>query len=312
LSVAPPWEAFLAERFPGYLLPRSWRRALPEEAAARFLERLGGRPEQLLLLRAAGLVSRRSEEIQELALRQLPSLARGLPPRAATARQAWEGRAPGRPDVAATLRCHLEGRRSRFVTHGAVRAFDRPENVLAKAVARRLCGVLGMLGKAGWGRELAGCIDELNRLLEASPLGEIPDEPITGIHEQAALGARHPAYALSARLHRALREGLDEADPAAIARVLAEGALAPLSAPARFELAVLIRLIEAIEGRLEQRGGGPSGGPRCWRTGGRWRISRAPEGSTCAFITIKRAFRRGRMIPGSAGISGTQGDCGRT
>jgi hypothetical protein len=125
--------------------------------------------------------------------------------------------------------------------------------VLAKAVAARLRGVLDALWKVGWGQELSGCRQELDRLLEASPLGEVADEPITGAHEQAALGARHPAYLLSARLHRALREALDEADPAVIARVLAEGALAPLSAPTRFELAVLIRLIEAIEGRLAER-----------------------------------------------------------
>ena len=28
------WEAYLAERFPGYLLPGAQRRALPEDAAA--------------------------------------------------------------------------------------------------------------------------------------------------------------------------------------------------------------------------------------------------------------------------------------
>jgi len=272
MSGPPPWEAFLAARFPGYLLPEACRRALPEEAAARFLERLLDLPDQLPLLRAASVVAREREAIEELALRQLPDLARRRPPRAATARRAWEGRLPGRLDVEATLRGHLEGRRSRFVTREPAREVDRPEDVLLKATARRLRGVLRELGAAGllpagaggspqrsaaaWGSELARCEATLDHPWITAALAPIADAPITLAHEEAALAARHPAHALAARLHVALREGLDDPDPAAIARVLAEGALAPLRASTRFELAVLLRLVEAVEARLEARAPG--------------------------------------------------------
>ena len=36
----PPWEAFLTEHFPGYLLPEALVRAMPEDTALRFLARM--------------------------------------------------------------------------------------------------------------------------------------------------------------------------------------------------------------------------------------------------------------------------------
>jgi len=281
---AAPWEAYLAERFPGYLLPAAQRRALPEEAAARFLDRFGARPDHLYLLRAASVVARSGALIRDFALRHLPDLARRLPPRAA-APEAWEGRAPGRLDARATLRCRLEGRTTRFVGRAPARAGDprrppRPEDALVKATAQRLVEVLenlaqaGLLGAssspAGWADGIAACAPALQRLLASTPLADIsslphashapraPPELLSVAHEQAALAAPHPAYALAARLHRALRENLDANNFRAIARALAEGALAPLGAPTRFELAVLIRLLEALEQRLAAEA------PGCW------------------------------------------------
>ena len=51
--ISPSWEAFLAEHFPGYLLPEALVRAMSEEVAAHFLARIGKDPEHLALLRAA-------------------------------------------------------------------------------------------------------------------------------------------------------------------------------------------------------------------------------------------------------------------
>lgn len=259
MSDAAPWESFIAEHFPGYLLPGAFRRALSEEAAARFLARVSGHDRQLFLLRAASVLSGRVDDLRELALRQLPRLIENLPPRTEVETREWEGPHHGRLDVSATLKRRLEGRLSSSVLRLPRRRLDRPENALVKVVATRLHTILvalrasGTLAWVGWGEGLTECEVALRGLLSTTALGAVPDQPITTLHEQAALGARHHGYALAAGLHRALREGLDTDDPEAIARVVAEGALLPLDDSTRFELAVLVRLMQSVWERVERR-----------------------------------------------------------
>src|SRR4051794_41114596 len=115
MSDAPAsWQRFIAESFPGYLLPASARQALSAEEAARFLERITGQPDQLGLLRAATTLSPHLPMLEELALRALPELARSLPSRTEVHTREWEGGFHGRLDVGATLAHHLSGRRTRF------------------------------------------------------------------------------------------------------------------------------------------------------------------------------------------------------
>jgi hypothetical protein len=82
MTSTPPWETFLASCFPGYLLPEAYRSALPEPIAARFLERLGGGPRRLFLLRATSVVAAHADAICRFALDALPALAAALPARA--------------------------------------------------------------------------------------------------------------------------------------------------------------------------------------------------------------------------------------
>jgi hypothetical protein len=254
---APAWEAYLAERFPGYLLPEAYRRALPEEAAARFLERLSGRADQLFVLRASSVVAREADAIQTFALDELPRLAKSLPPRSEIEQRVWEGKAPGRLDVPATLQRRRQGRISELVTRVRQRHVGSPENVLAKVAARRLASVLAALRSAGatsssgWGAALPECEEALGRVLGSAAFAGVTEAPITALHEQAAGASRDRAHVLAAGLHRALREGLDATDPEEIARAVSAGALAPLADHTRFEIAVVVRLLEAIEGRLQ-------------------------------------------------------------
>lgn len=257
-----PWEAYLASRFPGYLLPASRREALSEEEAARFLSRLGGDAAQLERVRAASLAAAHAGAIEEFALRALPDwLARPPPPPGEVAPRAWEGSAPGRLDVMATLRLRLAGHSTRFVTRARAAGGERLEDVVLKAAARRLRAALRALAAAGLDRlggwtAAADCEAALEGALGAPAFGAIADAPIGPAEEEAALRGPHPAHALAARLHRAARVAQDSRDPAAIARLVAEGALGPLAASTRFELAVLLRLVEAIEAGLEARAPG--------------------------------------------------------
>ncbi len=259
MSTTPPWQAFIAENFPGYLLPASAAHALSAEEAARFLERITGEPDQLGLLRAASTLSPRLGMLEEFALRALPELVRSLPSRTDVREREWEGGFHGRLDVAATLAHHLAGRRTRFVTRSRYRQFDLPENQLVATVADRLLLLLTRLRQAnvvssvGWGAGFAGCEGELRRLLTATVLRQVAPGAITAFHEQAAGAARREVYRLALAWHQALRDGLDTGEPATIARVVAEGALAPLEDPTKFELAVVVRLVQTLATALVQR-----------------------------------------------------------
>ncbi|MBV9949149.1 MAG: hypothetical protein JOZ69_20035 [Myxococcales bacterium] len=252
MSGAPPWRAFIAENFPGYLLPASAANALSAEEAARFLERITGEPDQLGLLRAASTLSPRLAMLEEFALRALPELVRSLPSRTDIHQREWEGGFHGRLDLRGTLAHHLGGRRTRFVTRARHREFDLPENELVRAVAGRLLELLARLrqaevvGAAGWGAGFSGCEGELRRLLTGTVLRDVPVAPVTAFHEQAADAARREVYRLALRWHHVLREGLDLEDPERIARVVAEGALTPLQDSTKFELAVVVRLVQTL------------------------------------------------------------------
>jgi hypothetical protein len=270
MSAPADWEAYFAEQFPAYLLPQGRRRPLSAEAVARFLERLHETPRALFLLRTSSFLAACANEIRGFVLDELPLLIPSLPPRAQTDARLVTGPIEGRLDIPATLKQRLEGRPGLAVIRAPRIRVDRPETILLKAVAARLLEVLrafrsaggSQLASAGPFQGLAACEEALDRTLAATPLGSLPDEPITPFHERAAMEARRPGYALAARLHRALHEGLDTVDPELIARLVAEGALSPIEASTRFELAVLIRLIQALKQRLEER------------APGRWRLHR--------------------------------------
>lgn len=251
-----PWREFLAARFIGYLLPASAAARLPADQAARFLERLSGRPHQLALLREASVLAPRGAAFERLVRRTLPDLVRALPFRSQVVTRTWEGGYHGRLDVRQTLTAWMTGARSTFVTRSRRRDASLPENVLVRAVVQRLLAVLasqrssGVLGEAGWGAPYRAWEVPLRHLLATSALREVEVEPISGRHLQAAHHARHPAYGEVVAWHEALREGLDVDDPARIAAVVAAGALAPLAEDRKFELAVVMRLVQALEERL--------------------------------------------------------------
>ncbi len=102
-----------------------------------------------------------------------------------------------------------------------------------------------MLARTGWGAAASAWIRALEEALTAPSLRAVADAPITAHHERCALAAAHPAYPRAAALHRAIREGLDHPSPQRTARAVAEGALLPRDDAARFELAVLLRLVES-------------------------------------------------------------------
>jgi len=264
VSTEAPWEQVLREYFPAYLLPSGELCSIPREAAALFLQRISGRADLLDLLLASSALAPIAAAVREFA-QELPELARVLPSQTKLMRIETDGRVVGRVDVAATLRRRLGGAPTRVVSQIRHRRFDRPENLLVAAVARRLEGLLAAVIQAklvttnGWGAGFDEAAARIQHALAETVLRDIPEvdfAELSSFHEQAAEEGRHAAYKLALHIFRALHGGLDVDDPSRNAQVIAEGALRAQKEETRFELAVLIRLSQALFAALQARAPG--------------------------------------------------------
>lgn len=255
------WEAYLASHFIGYLLPASAATQLEPDQAQRFIERLTGKPHGFDLLRGASVLAAHAFEVESFVEVQLPALLRVLPSRNEVVVRRWEGGFHGRLDLRRTLAERLSGSASTFYTSARRRDHSRPENVLLRALVERLVSQVtnlrqaGVLSEVGWGAPYCAHEPELRRILGFSRLRDVARERIEQRHLDAAYASPHPSFKAAAELWQTIDEGLRASDPARVAQIVAQGALSPLAADARFELAVAVRLIDALDRRLGGAGG---------------------------------------------------------
>lgn len=259
--MAAVWEHYLDERFPGYLLPSSERHKVTAEVARSFLEGLGLKARSLQNLRAISLIAAHTSELRDFASYWLPELARVLPCRARTTAKTWRGGYRGRLDVKNTLVKQLAGERDVFVTRSRHRDFSLPENVFVRTLADRTQEMLGnlvadgLLAGDGWAAGAVGALSNLRLVLTSTALRDVERASISTEHLQAALMARHRAYRVALTWYEVLVDALDRDDAEQLARTLSAGALRPMDAPKRFEVAVLMKLLGAIEARLPPTNG---------------------------------------------------------
>jgi len=258
--MAGSWESYLEQQFPGFLLPHTERCRLTREAAQTFLERLGLGADRLPLLRGMSLLAAHDGVLHDFATYWLPELVRTLPSRTHVEQRTWRSGFHGRLDIPATDRLHLAGDRSAFVTRARRREFDLPENILVRSLAGRTQRLLeslqaeGLVHGQGWTERAVGALSSLRLLTTSTLLREVPEQPIESYHVQAAQSARHSAYRYALRWYEAFVDAMDHDDPERLAAVLGEGALRPGDEPKRFEIAVLLSLLEGIERRLSALG----------------------------------------------------------
>ncbi len=258
------WEDELRQHFPSYLMPAAQVKALPRETAELFLARITGKPDALKLLLAASALAPMAGDVRELD-RELPLVARVLPSRAEAERVERDGSVRGRLDPPATAQRRIAGHPARVVSRTPRTSFALRENELLVATAERLVDLLGRLEAGGvisgttqksWARGLTSARQRMADVLRKPPLSQVPRVPsaqLTAFHVDAARAARPGAYGIALRLHDAMR-GLDTSDPVKLAQLVADGALAPIDLPRRFEIAVLIRLGRCLEAALGARG----------------------------------------------------------
>lgn len=254
------WEIWLREEYPAYLLPASLRAAIPLDVARRFLDRMGHQPEVLRRLKVAAFLASHQTEIESFARVLLPRLAAALPSTSVERTRRWRGAFQGRLAVPPTHAAHLAGDPTVFVTTTRTRSFDLPENRLLRAVASRLSGLVDearvarLLPTAGWGAGVRDAAVALDHTCARTALRQVPLVRATPIELVAAHSAKHPAYRLALLLHEALRQ-LDGDDPTLNSALLARGALTAMEPSTRFELAVVVRLVQALETRLSPTAG---------------------------------------------------------
>jgi hypothetical protein len=94
----------------------------------------------------------------------------------------------------------------------------------------------------------------LRRVLGSSRLADLEGDLIGPGHLAAARASRHPCHREAAWWWANLEESRTQ-DPERLARMVAVSALSPLDVAVRFELAVVVKLLEALEARLCDDGG---------------------------------------------------------
>lgn len=258
------WEDFLSARALGFLLPYAELHGASFESATTLLDRLTGKPKALRLLRLAATLAPCRELLDSFG-EAVASLVACLPSRSSIHARQWEGGFHGRLDVRATQLLHANGQRTAFVTREPVRTFDFPENVLLRAVVHELVAVIRELrehaaiqDRSGWGQFALAAASRLEHLVASSRLRAVPLIPareLGPVHRASATAARHSAYRMALDWLARLADGVDSTDPQRIARVLSQGSLWPVSEDVRFEIAVVVRLVEALNERLVARCG---------------------------------------------------------
>ena len=255
------WQEYLSTRAIGFLLPEAEANGVSLESATTLLERLTGSPRALRLLRLASVFSPSLSELTSFT-DAVESLVRVLPSRSTIRTRHWQGGFHGRLDIRATQMLHAQGQRTSFVTREPVRNFDFPETVFLRAVVQRVIVSIRELRdheaiseKHSWGQLALSAASRLEHVVESSRLRLVPLVPLKDLasHRVAATSARHQAYRLAVEWNQRLADGLDSNAPSEIARVLAQGSLWPASVDTRFEIAVALRLVEALNQRLIEK-----------------------------------------------------------
>jgi hypothetical protein len=254
------WEDELKTFFPGYFLPAASTSKMSLDEAERFLSRLGCEEGSLVALLDVSVVACMPEKIRQFT-KELQNVASAIPSRTRMEQVEANGVIRGRINVQRTIRASFGGRSDVVVTQLPRRRFDIPENILLVCTARRIADLLKSLAarsvipslsaKTGWGAGLLECAATIASTLQRSMLSKVAIHAVGSLHLVAAKQSPHLVHQLALEIYLSLERARE---PRHMTRVLAEGALSPLKADRRFELAVIIRLVRCLESRLEGSG----------------------------------------------------------
>lgn len=250
-AAEPDWEAWLEERFAGYLLQDAEGARRDPEQVVRALARLQGSTTAWTTLAGFGFLLDPEGGVEDLVMEGIPGWLRRVWPTTVRRTEESRGRPRGRTDWSRTLRARLQSRdRTLFVGLTPERTFETPAAVVIRWLLERVVFAIEDLpayqGTRGWLARLASMHASAGTALSHVALRHLePRRPDSGERQQCAQSQdatiRQAAAALA--FHDRL---LPRPDPEALARTVERFALAPTSRPRRFELFTLLALFESL------------------------------------------------------------------
>ncbi len=250
--MAEGWEAWLAGRFPGFVLRHADGASRPRAAVDGALRRLLGTEGATPRLAALGFLLDPAHGVLELVEELLPRwVARALP---RTERIAEERRGVGRGriDWAHTIELRLRTRDpSWLATSRPRRTYETPELLAIRWLLDRIGAAAGDVGleaaETGWTSRLPRIDAAVRRLLASAALRDLPVARPEPWARTLCAQSRDEEVRAVARVLGAYDALLPVPEHEALARTVERFALVPLDAERRFELFVLLGVIEALD-----------------------------------------------------------------
>lgn len=254
MTAPAPWEAWLAEEFPAYLLACSRGQPRPGYAIDRALRHLDAC--DLGTLASLAFLLGGERDLEHFLTDGVPRYLRRLYPRTERHHHQHRGHIRGRVDWGRTLVLRQQSFDPTLtVTTSLHRTFDTPELRLLRWLIARIHSTAADLGPGAYARDTTW-VAQIRRIHQAAEehlrhaaLRDLPDERPTP-HSLAACDRRDP---LIRRAHQLALEYLrlhPLRDPSVLVGLLESYALVPLDDDTRFELYALLTLIAAVDRAL--------------------------------------------------------------
>jgi hypothetical protein len=248
------WETWLEARFPAYLLRCAEGRPHPAAAVAQALTRLAGDPGSLHQLAALAFLLDPGSHVEALVCTDLPNHLRRAYPRSERVREELHGRVRGRIDWARTLILQQQTRDpARAITTSLRRTFASPELLLVRWLVDRIRAAAATLGPSNYARDdlwvarLARIHAAADTCLRHAALRDLPLQRPDAETLRLCHNSRDPAIRRAADIARAHARLLPHPNHEHLRDALARYALVPYMAETRFELYILLALLESID-----------------------------------------------------------------
>lgn len=248
------WETWLAARFPAYLLGCAEGRPHPAAAVAQALARLAGDPGSLHQLAALAFLLDPGGHVEALVCTELPNYLSRIYPRSERVREELHGQVRGRIDWARTLVLQQQTLDpSRAVTTTLRRTFASPELLLVRWLVDRIRAAAASLGPSSYARDdlwvarLARIHAAADTCLRHAALRDLPIQRPDAEALRLCTSSRDPAIRRAADVARAHARLLPYPNHEHLRDALARYALVPYLAETRFELYILLALLESVD-----------------------------------------------------------------
>lgn len=248
------WETWLEGQFPAYLLRCAEGHPRPATAVARALARLAGDADSLHQLAALAFLLDPGSGVERLVCDDLPAYLRRIHPRSERVREELRGHVRGRIDWGRTLVLRQQTHDpARAITTSLRRSFSTPELLLVRWLVERIRLAAATLGPSDYARDdlWVGRLSRIHNAAETclrhAALRDLPESRPTLDTYRACQQSRDAAIRHAAGVARDHANLLPRPKLEHLRDALARYSLVPYQPETRFELYILLTLIESID-----------------------------------------------------------------